>query len=72
VIHWIDTHILKLWLLDTPEVVAVPAEIQALAQARRDAKIAKNYAKADELRKKLHAAGWDMLDRKDGFEIVKK
>lgn len=72
VLHWLDTHILKIGLLDSPETVQVPADIQALAQSRREAKLAKDYATADTLRQQLHAAGRDMLDGKDGFEVVKK
>ena len=72
VIHWLDSHILKIWLLDTPEKIHIPADIQSIAQARRDAKIAKDYSTADELRKELHTAGRDMLDGKDGFAVVLK
>lgn len=71
VLHWLDTHILKIGLLDTPETVEIPADIQAIAQSRREAKLAKDYATADTLRQQLHAAGRDMLDGKDGFEVVK-
>jgi len=71
VLHRLDTHILKIGLLDAPEIVEVPADIQALAQSRREAKLAKDYATADDLRKQLHTAGRDMLDGKDGFEVVK-
>lgn len=71
VLHWLDTHILKIGLLDAPEIVEVPADIQTIAQSRRDAKIAKDYAAADALRQQLHAAGRDMLDGKDGFQIQK-
>ena len=61
----------------TEPVVAkteIPAEITALAEKRWAAKQAKDFAGADALRKELTAAGWSMLDRKDGFalEPVKK
>ena len=42
-----------------------------MAQARWDAKKAKDFAKADELRKKLTELGWSVLDKKDGFDIKK-
>jgi cysteinyl-tRNA synthetase len=71
-INWLDTHILKIGLFEQQEAIQVPADIQAIAQSRREAKLAKDYATADELRKQLHAAGRDMLDGKDGFEVVKK
>lgn len=71
-LHWLDIHILEIWLFksDFP-TLKLPTKIKSLAQSRRDAKLAKDYAKADELRKELHAAGRDMLDGKDGFEMKK-
>jgi cysteinyl-tRNA synthetase len=55
------------------EVAAdVPADIQALAQQRWDAKQAKDWATADILRKQLEAAGWLIKDSKDGFTVVAK
>jgi cysteinyl-tRNA synthetase len=61
----------------TEPVVAkteIPAEITVLAEKRWAAKQAKDFAGADALRKELTAAGWSMLDRKDGFSLepVKK
>ena len=50
----------------------VPAEIQALAQQRWDAKQAKDWAAADTLRKQLEAAGWLIKDSKEGFTVVAK
>ena len=52
----------------------VPADIAALAEKRWAAKAAKDFAAADTLRKELTAAGWSMLDRKDGYslELLKK
>ena len=49
-----------------------PEEIQAMAQARWDAKQAKNWSEADRLRDELLAAGWVVKDSKDGFELVKQ
>lgn len=48
-----------------------PEEITALAQARWDAKKARDFAKADELRKKLAELGWSVLDKKAGFDLKK-
>ena len=48
-----------------------PAEIRALAERRWAAKQAKDFAGADGLRAQLAAAGWTMLDRKDGYELRK-
>jgi cysteinyl-tRNA synthetase len=52
-----------------PEKAAVPAAIQALADKRWAAKQARDFAAADALRKEIAAAGWSMLDRKDGFTL---
>jgi cysteinyl-tRNA synthetase len=52
----------------------VPAVISALAEKRWTAKQAKDWAGADALRKELAAAGWSMLDGKEGYKLepVKK
>ena len=49
-----------------------PDEIIALAQQRADAKANKDWATADALRAQIDAAGWTILDSKDGYKIVKK
>ena len=48
---------------------AAPAAITALADQRWAAKQAKDFTAADALRKELTAAGWSMLDRKDGYSL---
>lgn len=50
--------------------VEVPADIQALAQQRWDAKQAKDWPAADALRKQLEAAGWLIKDTREGFTIL--
>ncbi len=52
-----------------PAQAEAPAEIAALAAQRWAAKQAKDFAAADALRKEIAAAGWNMLDRKDGFSL---
>ena len=47
----------------------IPAAITALAEKRWAAKTAKDWAGADALRKELTAAGWSMLDGKDGYKL---
>ena len=47
----------------------IPADIADLAAKRWAAKQAKDFAAADTLRKELTAAGWSMLDRKDGYSL---
>ena len=49
--------------------VVVPIEIVDLAMRRWAAKQAKDFASADALRKELAAAGWSMLDGKDGYKL---
>ena len=44
----------------------VPAEIQALADARAKARAEKNWAESDRLRDELAAKGWQVRDGKDG------
>ena len=57
--------------LDAPVApkAEAPAEIKAIAEKRWAAKQAKDFAAADALRKELTAAGWSMLDRKDGYSL---
>ena len=49
--------------------ISAPAEILALAEKRWAAKQTKDFTAADALRKELAAAGWSMLDRKDGYSL---
>ena len=72
ILYWLEKNILKLWLFDVEENIDIPANIQSLAQQRRDAKQSKDFATADKLRKKLHDTGREMVDGKEGFEIVPK
>lgn len=46
-----------------------PPIIVTLAEKRWAAKQAKDFAAADALRKELAAAGWAMLDSKDGYKL---
>lgn len=57
--------------LDVPAapVADVPAAISALAEKRWAARKAKDFATADQLRAELAAAGWAMLDGKDGYKL---
>jgi cysteinyl-tRNA synthetase len=56
--------------LRTPALKAdIPPAITALAEKRWAAKQAKDFATADALRKEITAAGWSMLDRKDGYSL---
>lgn len=57
--------------LQLPELPAaeIPPEITALAEARLQARRDKNWARSDELRDQLAAAGWKILDRKDAYSL---
>jgi cysteinyl-tRNA synthetase len=46
-----------------------PPEVAALAEQRWAAKQNKDFATADKLRADIAAAGWRMLDRKDGYTL---
>jgi cysteinyl-tRNA synthetase len=48
---------------------AVPEAVAALAGMRWEAKKAKDFAAADKLRAEIAAAGWSMLDGKDGYRL---
>lgn len=53
---------------DDPEVT-VPREVSDLAQQRWEAKQNKHWDLADSLRREILEQGWQILDRKDGFDI---
>jgi cysteinyl-tRNA synthetase len=56
-------------LLDAP-MPSVSAEVLALAQARQAARAAHDFARADQLRDAIAAAGWSVRDAGDGFELL--
>ena len=51
---------------------AAPAEIEALLQQRQDARAAKDWARADELRDKLSSLGWTIEDTPKGPRLLRK
>lgn len=55
--------------LDAVDTVKLPAPVEQLAEARRLARLAKNWQKSDELRRELNARGWEVRDTKDGQKI---
>jgi len=56
----------------TPRQETAPDAVTALAEARLTARRAKAWPEADRLRAELHAAGWEMEDRPDGYALKKK
>ncbi|MBK1883338.1 cysteine--tRNA ligase [Luteolibacter pohnpeiensis] len=60
---------LGLTLPEEAEESDIPAEIVALADERWKFRADRNWAKSDELRDQLAAAGWSVLDSKDGYKL---
>jgi cysteinyl-tRNA synthetase len=54
------------------ETAELPAEIAKLADARAQARLAKDWRKSDELRDELSAHGWEARDTKDGQKITRR
>lgn len=52
----------------TPD--AVPAEVQALADARAEARAARDFAESDRLRDRIAEAGWVVRDGPDGYVLT--
>jgi len=50
----------------------LPEEVARLAEARAQARLAKDFRKSDELRDKLNALGWEARDTKDGQKITRR
>jgi cysteinyl-tRNA synthetase len=56
------------------EVEEAPAELVELAERRRDARDARNFAESDRLRDEIAAAGWGVRDVADppGYRLVRR
>lgn len=63
-----------LWVMDWNilEEMNIPAEITSLANERIEAKKNKDYARADEIRKEVESAGYNIIDGKDGPILEKR
>jgi cysteinyl-tRNA synthetase len=55
-----------------PRREIIPAAVQALADARLDARRAKQWQEADRLRAELAAAGWEMEDQADSYRLKRR
>jgi cysteinyl-tRNA synthetase len=51
---------------------AVDAEAERLLQERQDARAAKDFARADEIRDQLAAIGWEVRDSAEGPRLVRR
>jgi cysteinyl-tRNA synthetase len=47
-----------------------PPEVVALAERRREARERRDFAEADRLRAEIEAAGWEVRDVAEGFQLV--
>ena len=56
----------------SPETAALPADVAKLAEARVQARLAKDWRKSDELRDELSARGWEARDTKDGQKVTRR
>ena len=54
------------------EQAEAPPELHELARARQDARTAKEFERADELRAQIEAAGWTVRDDPGGYRLVPK
>jgi cysteinyl-tRNA synthetase len=54
------------------EDAELPDEVKKLAEARAEARLAKDFQKSDELRDQLNALGWEARDTKDGQKITRR
>ena len=50
----------------------IPSNVVALAEERLNARKNKDYARSDELRNEIAAAGYEIKDAKDGYTLIKK
>ena len=49
--------------------MSAPEDVQRLAGERADARAAKDFALADELRDRIHELGWEVTDQPGGFAL---
>jgi cysteinyl-tRNA synthetase len=72
-IRYLDEKVLKIWLFEKEqqESIDIPSDIQELAKQRRQAKLNQDRATADSLKQQIIAAGWEIKDGKDRYEITK-
>ncbi|HXH88151.1 MAG TPA: cysteine--tRNA ligase [Gaiellaceae bacterium] len=59
-------------LASLAEHAEAPAEVDALALRRLDARAARDFAESDRLRAEIEAAGWEVRDESGGYRLVPK
>jgi cysteinyl-tRNA synthetase len=75
--EWRDHELLRralgvFGLTSLAETADAPAELVGLAERRQEARAAGQYGEADRLRAQIDAAGWEVRDVADGFQLVPK
>jgi len=76
VLHdWRDHELLRraldvFGLASLAELPEAPAEVVALAEERQRARAERRFEDADRLRAEIEAAGWEVRDSDDGFQLV--
>lgn len=60
----------QLPLEDEGPKAEIPEDIEQLAQLRWEAKQSREFAEADRLRAEILSQGWEIKDRKDGYDLV--
>ena len=63
---------LRIFGLGIGEAGEAPAEVVALAQARQEARAAREFERADELREEIERLGWEVQDVPEGFRLIPK
>jgi cysteinyl-tRNA synthetase len=63
-------HVLGLDAVTAGEDEAVPADVLAMAEERRQARASRDFARADALRAAISERGFEVRDVPDGFKIV--
>jgi cysteinyl-tRNA synthetase len=73
--EWRDHELLRraldiFGLAGLAEQEEAPPDVHALAAGRQEARAARDFARADELREQIEAAGWDVRDDSGGYRLV--
>ena len=57
--------------VSTVVLTILPADVKAIAEERFAARVARDWAKSDELRNKLAEMGYAVKDSKEGYTLTK-
>lgn len=62
--------IVAVWQISERPPLVIPDHVQRIAQERWQARLRRDFARADELRRQLAAEGFHVRDRSDGYDLV--